>query len=86
MGKNQTSQGAHAGVLSSTNRQLFAARLVLAALLLALSLTSLQPTASAQSCVQQCERSYVECLHAATGDPGPMLTCDDAYDSCWQAC
>ena len=81
MDKNQTSQGARAGVLSTRNLQLFGARSFLLTLLLALSLTSLQPVASAQSCVQRCQQEYVACLRAGHG-----LICDDTYDACWQSC
>lgn len=52
MNKNQTSQGAHAGVLSTGNRQLFWARFSLLALFLALSLASLQLRAAAQAADQ----------------------------------
>ena len=49
MDKNQISQGTHASVLSTVNRPLFWARFFLLALFVALSLTSLQPRATAQS-------------------------------------
>ena len=52
MDKNQISQGTHAGVLSTVNRQLFWARFFLLTLFLALSLASPQPTASAQAADQ----------------------------------
>ena len=86
MDKRQTLQGTHAGVFSSNNWQLFIARLYLAAMLLALGLTSFQPTASAQDCSQQCQQKYVGCLQGAMGDPGLLARCDDQYDGCWQGC
>jgi hypothetical protein len=86
MDKNQTSQRAHAGVLSSNNRQPLGLRIGLVAILLALSLTSLPPTAYGQSCFDQCEQGYVACLRAALGEPGPLAMCDDAYDHCCEAC
>jgi hypothetical protein len=49
MDKNQTSQGAHASVLSTGNRPRFWARFFLLVMFLALSLPSLQPRASAQA-------------------------------------
>lgn len=81
MDTNQTSQGAHAGVLSTRNRQLFVARVCLLALFLALSMTSLHTTAFAQSCHDQCQAAYVYCL---AHSPGPR--CDDNYDACIDHC
>jgi hypothetical protein len=52
MDKKQTSQGAHAGVLSTRNRQIFWARFFLLAMLLTLGLTSFQPQTSAQATEQ----------------------------------
>jgi hypothetical protein len=49
MNKNQISQGAHAGALSTRNRQLFWGRFFLLALFLVLSLSSVQPKTSAQA-------------------------------------
>jgi hypothetical protein len=81
MDKNQISQGVSTGILSTGNKHLFGARFRLLALLIALSLTALQQTASAQSCAQQCQESYAICLRA-----GPSLFCDDMYDACLEAC
>jgi hypothetical protein len=86
MDKNQTSQRAHAGVLSSNHRQPLGLRLLLVALLLVLSMMSLQSTAFAQDCFQQCQRGYVECLNSAIGDDVLLLVCDDQYDDCAQGC
>jgi hypothetical protein len=52
MDKKQTSQGAHAGVLSTRNRQIYWARFFLLAMLLTLGLTSFQPQTSAQAAEQ----------------------------------
>ena len=49
MEKNQPSRGALAGVPSTHNRQLLLARVFLLALLIALSVMSVQPRSSAQS-------------------------------------
>jgi hypothetical protein len=81
MDKNQVSQGMSSGILSTGNRPLFGARFRILALLIALSLTALQQTASAQSCAQQCQESYALCMRA-----GPGLFCDDMYDACLEAC
>jgi hypothetical protein len=81
MDKNQISQGVRSGILSTINKHLFKARFCLLALLIALSLTSLQQTASAQSCAQQCQESYAVCLRAGLG-----LFCDDMYDACLESC
>jgi hypothetical protein len=86
MDKTQTSQGAHASVLSTSNRQFYRALFLLLALFMALRLTTLQETASAQSCAQQCQQAYVRCLNGSMGDPGPMAMCDDLYDSCSGSC
>jgi hypothetical protein len=81
MDKNQTSQGTHAGVLFTRNRQFFGTRFFILALFLALGLTSLPLTAFAQSCFDQCQAAYVWCL---TNRPGPG--CDDNYDACIDHC
>lgn len=81
MDKNQTSQGTHAGVLFTRNRQFLGARFFILALFLALGLTSLPLTAFAQSCFDQCQAAYVWCL---TNRPGPG--CDDNYDACIDHC
>jgi hypothetical protein len=86
MDKTQTSQGTHASVLSTSNRQLNWVLFSILALFMALRLTSLQETASAQSCGQQCQQGYVQCLNGAMGDPGPMAMCDDRYDACSASC
>jgi hypothetical protein len=62
MDKNQISQGTHAGVLSTFNRQLFWARFFLLALFLALSLASLQPRASVQAADQTLRRANVSIM------------------------
>ena len=52
MDKKKISQGAHASVLSTSNRQLSQARSLLLLLFLGLSLSSLQPKASAEAADQ----------------------------------
>jgi hypothetical protein len=81
MDKNQISQGVLSRILYTSNKRLFKARFLIFALLIALSLTSLQQTALAQSCAQQCQESYAVCLRAGLG-----LFCDDMYDACLEAC
>ena len=81
MDKNRNSWGAHGGALPHDNRKLFWARFFTLALLLTLSLTSLRSTASAQSCFQQCQQQYSQCLAAELG-----LICDIMYDSCIEDC
>jgi hypothetical protein len=53
MDKNQNSRGAHASVLFTTNRHLLWARISFLALLLAFSLASLQPSATAEAADQR---------------------------------
>jgi len=53
MDKNRSSLGTHAGVSSAANHQRFSSRILLLTLLLALSLASLQPRASAQAADQR---------------------------------
>jgi hypothetical protein len=86
MDKNKTSRGAHAGVLFTSNRRSYWVFFFLLAFYMALRLTALQETASAQSCAQQCQQAYVQCLNGAGGDPVQMARCDDRYDSCSGAC
>ena len=81
MDKSLNRQGAHAGVLSTHNRRFSWARLSLSALFLTLIPTGLQPTASAQSCVQQCYQQYTECLRT-----GQRSICDSDYDACLESC
>ena len=81
MDKNQTSQGTHAGVLYTRNRQLLGARFFILVLFLMLGLTSLQSTAFAQTCFDQCQAAYVWCL---SHNPGPL--CDDNFDACIDHC
>lgn len=81
MDKNLNSRGARGGALSFGNRKLSRTRLLIIASLLMLCLTSLQSTASAQNCFQQCQQEYVACQRAGLG-----LICDDIYDGCIQSC
>lgn len=86
MDKIQISQRTLSGVLSTSLRWLFWACFFLLALFLALSLTSLQPIASAQSCFDQCQQEYVQCLNSSTEDPVMDAICDDRYDACFGNC
>lgn len=80
MDKNRNSREARRGVLSTSKGLLWASCCVLA-LILSLCLESIQPTASAQSCLQLCQQEYVQCLREGHG-----LICDDLYDACWESC
>jgi hypothetical protein len=71
------------GSFLTRNRQRWAARFCLLALLLTLNLTSFKMTASAQTCVEQCQQAYQSCLLMFPEDPGH---CDDRYDSCLVGC
>ena len=55
-------------------------------LIVAIGLGIFQGSAIAQTCWQECEQAYIDCLHAARGDDGPMALCDDRYDACFAAC
>lgn len=81
MDKNRNSWGAHGGALSPRNRKLSWTRFFALALFLTLSLTSLKSTASAQSCIHQCQQQYAQCVAAELG-----LICDVMYDSCIEGC
>ncbi|MGA9773599.1 MAG: hypothetical protein WBV94_31500 [Blastocatellia bacterium] len=65
------------------NRQRWTGRLCFLALLLTLSLTSLKQTASAQTCFEQCQQTYLQCVQSSP--PNPAL-CDDRYDDCLVGC
>jgi hypothetical protein len=65
------------------NRQRWAVRFWFLALLLTLSLTSLKLTASAQTCFEQCQQTYLQCIQSSP--PNPAL-CDDRYDNCLVGC
>ena len=82
MDKNQTPRGAFMNALSNLNRKFFAARFFRLVLYLALILTSIQTTASAQNCADQCQQAYVQCL-ASMVDPA---ICDDRYEACFVGC
>ncbi len=86
MDKNQTSRGSLAGALSTDKRRLSGVRFYILALLLTLGLTSLQPKASAQSCLDQCLQAYTQCLYNANGDPAMEAICDDRFDECFEGC
>jgi hypothetical protein len=84
MDKNQTSQGTHARVLSTANRQPLGARVLLVLLFLALSLASLQPRASAQGAADQrmpATSSSVTSLHQRALAPS-CPECQQAYQDC----
>lgn len=80
MGTNLNSRGARGIALSTRNRKLSRSGLLLASLLM-LCLASLQSTASAQTCAQQCQQQYVACLRSGLG-----IICDDMYDVCLSSC
>jgi hypothetical protein len=81
MDKSLNTQRAQTGVLATLNRRFSWTRLFLPALFLTLIPTSLQATASAQSCAQQCHQQYIECLRS-----GPPTICDSSYDACLESC
>jgi len=81
MNKNRTSQGAHAGVLSTRNRQLLLARFFLLALFLALSVMSLQPKTS-QAADQKLRRVGLTSHQSRAGAPDCGDDCHQAYIQC----
>jgi hypothetical protein len=81
MDKKQTSQGTHASVLSSANRQPLGARVLLVLLFLAVSLASLQPRASAQDAAQRPTSSKVTSAQPRTLAPS-CPECQQAYMDC----
>lgn len=98
MDNNQISQGTHASVLSTSNRQLSRACSLLLLLFLALSLSGLQPKASAEAADQafaeqtisttNLKRSCPECYAAldlclGSGGGGE---CYATYYSCLASC
>ncbi len=83
MDKKQNSQGTHAGVLSTANRQPLGARVLLVLLFLVLTLASLQPRASAQGAGQRmpATSSSVTSLHQEALAPS-CPECQQAYMDC----
>lgn len=84
MDKNQISQGTHAGVLSTHNRQLFFARFFLLALFLAFSLMSLQPKSSANEARQTSRAGKVSLTsnQATAFEPDCSQQCEQQYVQC----
>ena len=83
MDKNQITQGMHAGVLSTTNRQLPWARIFLLALFLAFSLASLQPRASAQAADQTLRGNKASITSHQPRASGPTCSeCQQALVAC----
>ena len=86
MDKNQTSQGAHAGVLATGNRQLFLARFFLLALFITLSVISLQPKASAQATEQTLQRQTGGLAgHQLKASAPVKVSVRDCHDECERA-
>ena len=84
MDKNQNSQGTHASVLSTNNRQIFFARFLLLALFLGLSLMSLQPKSSANAAHETLRASRVSSTsnHARAFAPDCAQQCEQQYVQC----
>lgn len=84
MDKNQISQGTHASVLYTHNRQLFFARFLLLALFLALSLMSLQPKSSANAARQTLRAGKVTLTsnQARAFAPDCSQQCEQQYVQC----
>lgn len=80
MDKGQISQGTHAGVLSTNNRQLLWPRFFLLVLFLALSLSSLQPRAAAQAGNQTLRADKVSVTSHQPRASAP--NCERAYVEC----
>lgn len=83
MDKNQISQGTHASVLSSVNRKALGARVLLVLLLLALSLSSLQPSAQGADQRMQAMSSSVTSPQQRALAPS-CIACQDALTECIQ--
>jgi hypothetical protein len=83
MDKNQTSQGARAGVLSSGGQQLFWTRLFLPALFLVISLLGLQPGAlvHASDQMQQGDKHSLTSLQPVAAAPD-CDACERALVEC----
>jgi hypothetical protein len=99
MDNRQTSQGAHAGAFSIRNQQSFLARFFLLALLLILSVASLQSKAPAQTANQtlqenkaglttlnppNCDECQQAFVECLAGGGG--VTCHVQYNICIQNC
>jgi hypothetical protein len=67
-------------------RKRFSARIFTLTLLVGLCMTSINPTAYAQTCWEACQQSLVSCLLAAAGDPVQEARCQNNYDKCGQDC
>jgi hypothetical protein len=80
MDKNQISQGAHASVLTTRNRQIFWARFFLLAMLFVLGLTSFQPQTAAQAADQAVQRNKTNVTISQ-----PSASAPNCPDQCEQA-
>ena len=92
MEKTSVTPATPSGTLPTRNRQLFMARIFLLALLLGLSLLSLQPQTSARAanqkpravapdCVSDCEQARTQCQLGGGGS-----FCDVQYNNCISGC
>jgi hypothetical protein len=86
MGKNQISLRSPAGDLSTGNRRLSGSRFYILALILALGLTGFQMTSAKADCLDECLKTYAQCLYNANGDPILEAICDDRYEDCFEDC
>jgi hypothetical protein len=83
MDKNRSSQGTHAGVSSAANHQRFWSRIFLLTLLLALSLASLQPRASAHAADQRSPGNQARMTsHKLRRSARNAPTCEDLLVEC----
>ena len=82
MDKNHISQGTHASVLSTNNRQLSWARFLLLALFLAVSLASLQPRASARAADQKAAKSKASTSLNSNASARNCPACQQALLEC----
>jgi hypothetical protein len=67
-------------------RKLFSARLLTLMLMIGLCMASVTSNASAQTCWEACQQTFISCLVAAGGDSVQEARCQNDYDKCGQDC
>lgn len=86
MNEKQAFHKERSGAIATAIGKLIGTRFSMLVLMTALLLTGFAMTASAQGCLDGCQRSLVECLQQSQGDPMQEAQCQDNYDDCAENC
>ena len=86
MKERQRPQEVSNEILLCRSRKLLSTRVRILTLMVALCMVSLKSTASAQTCMHQCQQNLTQCMQTAGGDPIQEISCQNEYDKCGQDC